>query len=178
MLLGPLLGGALLSAFSPSAVLAVDASTFFVADATVMQAPPGSQSRRRGWSARGFWSSVTEGLSYARGSAGLRALLVILSVWTVAYSGLFAVGLPAFARASGHGPFALRALIACSGLGQLSGALCAAITGLPHRWGYLIIGMALGEGLAFVAIGIAASSWAFSRPPTFASPSTLLACSC
>jgi Transmembrane secretion effector len=158
MFAGPLLGAVVMTAFSPSAVLAVNAMTFFTAAVTILRAPtavpPGQHQR---WSARSLLSSITAGLSYARGAAGVRAVLVIVSASTLAYSGLFAVALPAFARASGHGPLALGALIACWGLGQLLGAISAGITGLPRRWGALIIGMTLCEGTAFAVIGAAAS---------------------
>ena len=158
MFAGPLLGGAVMTAFSPSAVLAVNAATFFIAAMTVLHAPAAvspRQDRRR--SPGGLRSSITAGLSYARSAAEVRAVLVIVSASTLAYSGLFAVALPASARASGHGPLTLGALIACWGLGQLLGAISAGITGLPHRWGALIIGTALCEGTAFAVIGAAAS---------------------
>jgi MFS family permease len=141
MFAGPLLGGALMSAFSPSAVLAVNAATFFIAAVTVLRAPAVSARHKQRWSARGLLSSITSGLSYARGAADVRAVLVLVSASTLAYSGLFAVALPAFARASGHGSLALGAMVACWGLGQLLGAVSAGITGLPRRWGVLIIGM-------------------------------------
>ena len=158
MFAGPLLGGAVMTAFSPSAVLAVDAATFFTAAVTIRRAPAAvTPGQRQRWSARGLRSSITAGLSYARGAAGVRAVLVIVAASTLAYSGLFAVALPAFARASGHGSLALAALIACWGAGQLLGAISAGITGLPRRWGVLIIGTALCEGAAFAVIGAAAS---------------------
>ena len=157
MFAGPLLGGAVMAAFSPPAVLAVNAATFFIAAVTVMRVPAAASPGRDQWSTRGLLPSITAGLSYARGAAGVRAVLVIVSASTLAYSGLFAVALPAFARASGHGSLALGALIACWGLGQLLGAISAGITGLPHRWGALIIGVALCEGAAFAVIGAAAS---------------------
>ena len=158
MIAGPLLGGAVLTAFSPAAVFAVNAATFFTAAVTISRAPaavtPRQHQRRP---TRGLLSSIAAGLSYARGTAGVRAVLVIVSASTLAYSGLFAVALPALVRASGHGSLALGALIACWGAGQLLGAISAAITGLPRRWGLLITGMALGEGTAFAVIGAAAS---------------------
>jgi hypothetical protein len=118
MFAGPLLGGAMTSAFSPSAVLAVNAATFFIAAVTVLYSPAVSARQRQRWSARGLLSSITSGLSYARGAADVRAMLVVVSASTLAYSGLFAVALPAFARASGHGSPALGVLVACWGLGQ------------------------------------------------------------
>lgn len=157
MFAGPLLGGAVLAAFSPSAVLAVDATTFFVAAATVLRAPASATRQRQRWSARGLLSGITSGLSYSRGAAGVRAVVVIVSASTLAYSGLFAVALPSYARASGHGPLALGALVASWGLGQLLGALSAGVTGLPRRLGMLIIGVALCEGIGFIVIGAAGS---------------------
>jgi hypothetical protein len=156
MFLGPLLGGALLVAFSPSAVLAVDAATFFLAAITVMRAPAALRRPTDEWSARGFWSSVTEGLSHVRGAADLRPprnrLGVDVGVQRAVQRGSSRVCSVQWSRI-----VRFRRPNRVLGLGQLLGAISAAITGLPHRWGYLIIGMALGEASVFALIGLVAS---------------------
>lgn len=45
------------------------------------------------------------------------------------------------------------------GAGQLLGTLAAAVTGLPRRWGLLIIGMTLVEGIAFALLGQVSEPW-------------------
>jgi hypothetical protein len=45
-------------------------------------------------------------------------------------------------------------MISAWGLGQLVGALSATVTGLPRRWGLLIIGMTVLEGVCFAVLGV------------------------
>lgn len=153
--IGPVVGGLLVSAFSPAAAFALDALTFFVAAWTVTWAPRtlSRATEQDQWSIRTLFSSVNEGLSYARGKPQMRAILVVIAASTLAYSGLFAVALPAFAHGAGHSAEALGILVACWGAGQLAGSVSASVTGLPARWGVLIIGLSACEGLSFLAIG-------------------------
>jgi MFS family permease len=153
--IGPVLGGLLVSAFSPAAAFALDAVTFFIAAWTVTRAPRTvSRAAEPGqWSIRALSSSVRGGLSYARGQPQMRVILVVIAASTLAYSGLFAVALPAFAHGAGRGAGALGLLVACWGAGQLAGSVSASVTGLPARWGLLIVGLSACEGLSFLAIG-------------------------
>ena len=155
LFLGPVIGGLLVSAFSPAPAFAFDAVTFFAAAWTVTLAPRTTsrpaRAERRG--IRALAGSVAAGLRYARGKRDIRAVLVLIAASTLAYSGLFAVALPAFARALGHGALLLGVLVACWGAGQLAGSVSASVTGLPSRWGLLIVGMAGIEGLSLLAIG-------------------------
>jgi MFS family permease len=98
--------------------------------------------------------SVRSGVGYARRTADLRIVLLLVGAAALSYSGLFAVGLPALARTYRGGSFLLGALFAAWGLGQLFGVLSAAVTGLPRRWGLLIIGVSTAEGMSFLIIGI------------------------
>jgi hypothetical protein len=45
-------------------------------------------------------------------------------------------------------------MVAAWGLGQLIGTISATITGLPKRWGLLIIGMAIIEGISYAVLGL------------------------
>lgn len=153
--IGPVIGGLLVSVFSPAAAFALDALTFFIAAWTVTRAPRIIQraAEQDEWSIRELVSSVKAGLSYARSKPQMRAILVVIAASTLAYSGLFAVALPAFAHGVGHSVEALGILVACWGAGQLAGSVSASVTGLPARWGMLILGMSVCEGLSFLAIG-------------------------
>jgi predicted MFS family arabinose efflux permease len=155
LFVGPVVGGLLVSAFSPAPVFALDAVTFLAAAWAVTLAPRTSsgppQAEHR--SIRALAASVTAGLSYARGKPDVRSILVLIGAATLAYSGLFAVALPAFAHATGRGALTLGVLLACWGAGQLAGAVSASFTGFPARWGLLAVGMAVCEGLSFLVIG-------------------------
>jgi MFS family permease len=161
LFLGPVIGGLLVSVFSPAAAFALDAVTFFVAAWTATRAPrttPGPAQAER-WDIRALAASVSAGFRYARGKRDIRSVLVLIAAATLAYSGLFAVALPAFAHALGRGALPLGILVASWGAGQLAGAVSASVTGLPSRWGLLIVGMSGCEGVSLLAIG-----WTGSLP--------------
>jgi hypothetical protein len=152
-LAGPLVGGVLIAWQGAIATLALDAVTFFVAAAALLTAP-----RREAvpapFSVADVFGDIRHGLSHARRSAPVRTVLLLVAAATLSYSGLFAVGLPALARQAPHGSVALGVLLSAWGLGQLVGAGCAAVTGLPRRWGLLIICMTLTEGTTFAVLGV------------------------
>ncbi len=155
LLLGPVIGGLLVSAFSPAPAFALDAVTFFAAAWTVTFAPrtTSGPAHAEQWSIRALAASVTAGFGYARGKRDIRSILVLIGASTLAYSGLFTVALPAFAHALGRGALPLGILVACWGAGQLAGSVSASVTGLPSRWGLLIVVMSGCEGLSLLAIG-------------------------
>lgn len=75
MFAGPLLGGAAMSAFSPSVVLAVNAATFFIAAVTILRssavsARPAAADR---WLLRS-WLRAGTGSAAGRVSAGITGL--------------------------------------------------------------------------------------------------------
>jgi MFS family permease len=155
MLTGPVLGGALTVLAGTTAALGFNAITFIVAAGTVLRAP-----RYRGagdgerFSISATWRAMRSGLSYAGRHAEVRVVLLLIAAATLSYSGLFAVGLPALARRFDHGSFVLGAMVSAWGLGQLIGALAASVTGLPRRWGLLIVGMTVVEGASFATLGL------------------------
>lgn len=154
LLAGPLLGGALTAWAGSAAALGVDAATFLVAAGTVLAAPQRAGGDGSRPTAGAVLAGIRSGLAYARRSVDLRVVLVIVSAATLSYSGVFAVGLPALSRQFPRGAAVLGTLVAAWGLGQLAGTVAAAVTGLPRRWGLLVIGMALAEGATFVLLGL------------------------
>lgn len=69
------------------------------------------------------------------------------------------MGLPTLAKTFPQASFGPGLMISAWGLGQFLGALSAGFTGLPRRWGLLIIAMAFGEGSTFALIGVIPSLW-------------------
>ncbi|GAA5005795.1 tetracycline efflux MFS transporter Tet(V) [Actinopolymorpha pittospori] len=154
MIAGPMLGGLLTAWLGPAVAIELNALTFFVAAVTVRAAPRGEATHQEALSVSVVLKDIGEGLRVARRSHEVRIVLLIVSASTLSYSGLFAVGLPTLARSFSTNAIALGTLISAWGVGQLLGTISAAITGLPRRWGLLIIGMTVVEATAFALLGI------------------------
>ncbi len=146
-LAGPLLGGALMAWAGAPAAMGFNAFTFFVAAGTVLAAPRREVGPVEGLS---VFREIRAGLSYAGRNVEVRIVLLVVGAGALSYSGLFTVALPALARNS----LVLGAMFSAWGLGQLVGTLSATLTGLPRRWGLLIIGMAVAEGTSFAVLGV------------------------
>jgi MFS family permease len=157
-LLGPLLGALLVHSAGLPAALGFNAATYLLAALTVTAAPAQPPAPGRG-PGRAIGADIAEGLRYARRSREFRIVFLLLAAATLSYSGLFSVGLPALSRTFPDGPLALGLLLSAWGLGQLLGSVSAMVTGLPRRWGLLIIGMTLCEGTAFALLGLLPRLW-------------------
>jgi MFS family permease len=153
MIAGPVLGGILTAWLGPSAAIGLDALTFVIAAVTVRAVPRGGD-RDGPISLSGLLGEVREGLDIARRSHDVRIVLVIISASALSYNGVFSIGLPALARSFSATAVGLGTLISAWGVGQLLGTISAAITGLPRRWGILIIGMTVVEASAFALLGV------------------------
>lgn len=151
---GPMLGGLLTAGFGPAVAIVLNALTFFVAALTVRAAPSSPAAPQDPVSVSGVFKEMGAGLRIARRSHDVRIVLLIVSASALSYSGMFAVGLPALARSFSANAVVLGTLISAWGAGQLLGTISAAITGLPRRWGLLIIGMTIVEATAFTLLGI------------------------
>jgi len=157
-LLGPILGGLLVRDAGLTVAIGFNAATYLLAAFTVTAAPARRLSEERRPLAA-IVGEIAAGLRYARRNAEFRIVFMLVSAATLSYSGLFAVGLPALSRTFPDGPVALGLLLSASGLGQLAGTVSAMVTGLPRRWGYLIIVMTLCEGTAFALLGLLPWLW-------------------
>lgn len=157
-LVGPVLGGLLLAITNPMVALSFNTVTFVVAAATVATAPARTRAGdadARTEPVRQLVRDLRDGLVHAADDPRVRMVLLLVSAATLSYSGLFAVGLPALARHYPNGSVVLGLLVSAWGLGQLTGAVLASITGLPRRWGLLIIAMTICEATAFAVLGFA-----------------------
>ncbi len=159
-LAGPALGGVAVAVIGTSASCLLDAVTFLVALLTLIPARPTvphEESERVSLSA--LRQEISAGLGYAFRSRDVRVVLMMVSAAALSYSGLFSVGLPALARTYSDSATALGVLVSAWGLGQVCGALGASVTGLPRRWGALIIVMTLCEGCSFAFLGFIPRAW-------------------
>ncbi len=165
-LVGPVLGGILVSTTSSTPAFAVDAASFAIsavslalmrgkrAPASDSPAPqseraparPGEPAADAGAATRQEETSIWRFFLRAR---VLQAIVIISVLANLVISGAFEVALPALAHAS-FGPAGYGALIACFGVGSLGGTLTAAkLSGLRRP--------AVGACAAYVADGIAVS---------------------
>ena len=158
-LVGPLLGGALIASVGPWSVFALNAATFFLASLTLLAAPLSRPEPTESLSPRQVAREIAEGLGHAKRSHEVRLVLAIICAATLSYSGVFAVGLPALAQTMGDA-MALGVIVSGWGAGQIVGVLLATMTGLPRRWGVLIIGMNVVEAGMFAALGFMPTAWA------------------
>lgn len=152
-LVGPMLGGLLMVAVGTPFAIGFNAMTFFVAAFSLLAAPRRVQEQTEGFSARAVFREIGSGFRYARHNAEVRIMLLLVGAATLSYSGLFSVGLPALSRNFENGAVVLGAMVSAWGFGQLVGTILAAATGLPRRWGLLIVGMTIVEGTAFAVLG-------------------------
>ena len=127
--IGPVLGGAVVAAASPSPAFLIDAATFAVSAATLTlmsrrPAPSAASLPEPATSARppgaGIWALL-------RGWPVLRLILAQITVATLAFGGTFEVALPALAHLR-FGAAAYGALLAAIGIGAMLGTLAAART--------------------------------------------------
>ncbi|GAB3766177.1 MFS transporter [Microlunatus parietis] len=158
-LAGPLIGGLITTAYGPGPAMMANAVTFGIATLTCLAIPAGRAEPTPDKGSAGVVGQLREGLRHAWRSHSVRLVLLIVSAATLSYSGLFAVGLPTLALSLGESALGLSILVSSWGAGQLIGTIAAAITGLPRRWGMLIIGMTLAEGVVFVLLGQVGSVW-------------------
>ena len=159
MLVGPAVGGVLVALAGTVGAFLLNSLSFFAAAAGLIPAGSAAGSPER--KASSLWSDLRQGLAYAFADRELRVVLLLISAASLTYNGVFAVGLPALARHRfPEGSVALGAMLGAWGLGQLLGVLSAGLTGLPRRWGVLIIGIAFAEGAAFIALGLLPTFWA------------------
>ncbi|WP_090799795.1 MFS transporter [Asanoa ishikariensis] len=154
-LVGPLLGGALVSLGGLGWVFGLNVFAMFFAAASLLGVRGAKAQDQEQLSVRGVLRQMRSGLGFAARSVETRIVVALIAAATLSYSGLFAVGLPALAKSfDSGGAFVLGMMLSAWGLGQLAGTLSASFTGLPRRWGVLIIAMAFLEGVSFAALGV------------------------
>jgi MFS family permease len=146
-LLGPVLGGLLVTTAGPAPAFAVDAASFAVsalalallrtrprAAGAAPEGPGGEQDAPTVW-------------SLLRTSRVLQITLVVIVVANLAAGGTFEVALPALAHAR-YGAAGYGALIACYGFGALGGTLIAARATNMRKPAVVTFCVYLAEGVA------------------------------
>jgi MFS family permease len=148
-MIGPVVGGLMLTAWGPSVPYAVNAVTFLVSAALVARILE-SKLRSEESLSRGHWRDVADGVRLVLTARPLRTVLV---VWNVVLVGAAAVNVAEviFARETlGAGNVGFGAIVAASGVGLAFGSFLAAPAlgkvGLRRHYVGSIALMALGWG--------------------------------
>ena len=153
-MLGPLIGGVILSVTSPDVSYVANAVTFLVSAALIARVA-GARLQAGAAESEGHLRDLAEGFALVLRS---RPLLTVLVAWTIAMLGLAAVNVAEVALAKvslDAGDFGLGLLMASAGLGLIVGSLLGGEV-LEHRpisfaYGGAVGLMAIGIGLAAVA---------------------------
>ena len=148
-MIGPVVGGLMLTIWSPSVPYAVNAGTFLVSALLVARIPE-YQLRSEESLTRGHWRDVADGFRLVLTSAPLRTVLI---VWNVVLVGSAAINVAevVFAKETlGAGNIGFGVLVAASGVGLAAGSYLAAPSlgrfGLRRHYAGSIALMGLGWG--------------------------------
>lgn len=148
-MIGPVVGGLMLTTWSPSVPYAVNAVTFLLSAALVSRIPD-QKLRSEESLSRGHWRDVADGIRLVLTSAPLRTVLV---VWNVVLLGSAAINVAevVFAKeALDAGNVGFGVLVAASGVGLAAGSYLAAPSlgafGLRRHYAGAIALMGLGWG--------------------------------
>lgn len=151
-LLGPLVGGVLLTAAGPVVPYAVNVLTFLLSAALLFRIPAAELAAGTS-SAQGHWRDLAEGFGVVRRS---RALVAVLVVWTIVMFANAGVNVAEVALVKvdfSAGDFHLGLLMATAGAGLVLGSLTAGVwvERLPIAWLY-------GSALLLMAFGTAGAA--------------------
>jgi MFS family permease len=153
-MLGPLIGGVLLSVTSPDVSYVVNAVTFVLSAALVARIA-GSRLQAGVAESGGHLHDLADGFRLVVRS---RPLLTVLVAWTIAMFGLAAVNVAEVALAKvslDAGDFGLGLLMGSAGLGLILGSLFGGEVldrrSISFAYGFAVSLMAIGVGLAAIA---------------------------
>ncbi|XVU23958.1 MFS transporter [Actinoplanes sp. CA-054009] len=192
LLVGLPLGGLLVAAIGPAAVLAIDAASFAVCAATVAAgvrtpAPPGRQAP--GEPRESYLSSLAAGFAFLRRDSLVAVIVGVLFFTNLADQAYTIVFVPVWVRESGAGPAVLGLLGGVFGLGAVLGSLiyaalatrlprmltfavCFLLAGSPRFFALAVsdrlgpvLAVAFGAGLAVAAVNPILMALGYERVP-------------
>jgi MFS family permease len=152
--LGPLLGGILVAAASPSAAYAVNAASFVVSILLVVRIPPRMLQSERALS-RGHWRDLRDGFSTTFRSPSMRAVLVAWGIASVATGAANAVEIFLAKHTFHSGDVGFGLIYSAMGVGLVLGSVVSAAlltrSGVARTYGGSLALMAVGYLVAAVS---------------------------
>lgn len=159
IIVGPVIGGLIVSAFGVGWAFAGDAACFAIGILFVLWLPATSRADSGATHPDGgLGGQIAAGFRYAWANVGIRVTLIVIAIIDFGANGAIGVGLPTLA----HGRFAAGAgglgiLLGAWGVGATAGALGAGFVPPPKRFGWLIVGLCAWLGVGMVAVGLVPS---------------------
>jgi MFS family permease len=151
-IIGPALGGILVSSVGVSATFYLNALSFgavIVALLLMTPKPPVRVPQRPG-----VWQELVNGLGYIRGKPAILSLFLLAALVAIVARPYIQL-LPAFVKSTLHGgPDTLGVMMAGSGLGALCGSIAVAFVGTRHHRGRLATVCATIAGLALLGFSL------------------------
>ncbi len=159
VIVGPVVGGIIVSAFGVGWAFAGDAACFAIGLLFVLWLPAASRAASGApHPDGGLGGQIAAGFRYAWDNIGIRVTLIVIAIIDFGANGAIGVGLPTLA----HGRFAAGAgglgiLLGAWGVGATAGALSAGFVPPPKRFGWLIVLLCAWLGVGMTAVGLVPS---------------------
>lgn len=159
IIVGPVLGGLIVSAFGVGWAFAGDAACFAIGFLFVLWLPAASRASSGAIHPDGgIGGQIAAGFRYAWANIGIRVTLIVIAIIDFGANGAIGVGLPTLA----HGRFAAGAgglgiLLGAWGVGATAGALGTGFVAPPKRFGWLIVLLCAWLGIGMCAVGLVPS---------------------
>jgi hypothetical protein len=159
VIVGPVIGGIIVSAFGVGWAFAGDAACFAIGMLFVLWLPAASRAASSApHPDGGLGGQIAAGFRYAWNNIGIRVTLIVIAIIDFGANGAIGVGLPTLA----HGRFAAGAgglgiLLGAWGVGATAGALGAGFVRPPKQFGWLIVLLCAWLGVGMAAIGLVPS---------------------
>ncbi|XVV11314.1 MFS transporter [Actinoplanes sp. CA-131856] len=188
ILVGLPLGGLLVAALGPAAVLAIDAASFAVCAATIAVGVRTSE-ERAGEARESYLASLAAGFAFLRRDSLFAVIVAVLFFTNLADQAYSIVFVPVWVRETGAGPAVLGLLGGVFGLGAVLGSLiyaalatrlprvltfavCFLLAGSPRFFAlattdrlWPVLAVALGAGLAVAAVNPILMALSYERVP-------------
>jgi hypothetical protein len=159
IIVGPVVGGLIVSAFGVGWAFAGDAACFAIGILFVLWLPATSRAASGAIHPDGgLGGQIAAGFRYAWANVGIRVTLIVIAIIDFGANGAIGVGLPTLAHGRfGAGAGGLGILLGAWGVGATAGALGAGFVPPPKRFGWLIVGLCAWLGVGMVAVGVVPS---------------------
>jgi len=159
-LIGPALAGVVVAFVQTGPAFAFDAVSFAVAATALLFVVGGRRASRPGSGAEGsnpsLLATISAGLGYAWRDPAVRSLILLSAAFNFAFTGPLSVGLPFLAdHQLGGGSATFGILLSAFGAGALVGAVGAGSIRRVSHLGTVVLGIAVGLGVALGLIGVA-----------------------
>jgi MFS family permease len=158
-LIGPAVAGLVVALVQTGPAFAIDAVSFAVAATALLFVVGGRRATRAKDSADGtpsLLATIRAGFGYAWADPAIRSLILLTAAFNFAFTGPLSVGVPFLAdHTLGGGSATFGILLSAFGAGSLLGAIGAGTIARVPRLGTVVLGVAVGLGLALALLGIA-----------------------